>query len=190
MPLIGEQLVEEWLNRLGFFTIRGLRDGVDEIDLLGIRSANNGIEGWHVEVQISFRPVAYVTKLTKERARSLGKGRTSAWTRPPDVLSESVDFWVENKFRAKDKANARNRAWPGVDWRFVLVHGVVKHEDELAEIQKHGIVTIPLHQALTESFAGEHRIHLGASGADFADVISYYESQKSGANFASPRLGG
>jgi len=30
-------LVEEWLNREGFFTIRGVKHGVDEMDLLAIK---------------------------------------------------------------------------------------------------------------------------------------------------------
>ena len=31
MALLAESLVEEWLNRAGYFTIRGLKHGVDEI---------------------------------------------------------------------------------------------------------------------------------------------------------------
>ena len=178
MPLMAEQLVEEWLNRQGFFTIRGIREGVGEIALLGIRFGKDKVEGWHVEAQVSFRPVSYVTKLTKERARSLGKGRTSAWARPPEVFSECVDDWVENKFKAKGKAEIRNRAWPGINWRFVFIHGVVKYENELLEIQKHGIEVISLHQVLTEICFGERRVHLGAAGADFAEIVSYYEKHK------------
>jgi hypothetical protein len=54
-----ETLVDEWLNRQGFLTIRGIKDsGVDEIDLLGVRPRpTGGLEAWHVEAQISFRPV-------------------------------------------------------------------------------------------------------------------------------------
>lgn len=36
MALLAEELVEEWLNRNGFFTIRGIKLGVQEIDLLAI----------------------------------------------------------------------------------------------------------------------------------------------------------
>ena len=73
MSLLAETLVDEWLNRQGFFTVRGIKRGVDEIDLLGIRHVESGIEGWHVEVQVSFRPVAYVSKLTKDLASKHGK---------------------------------------------------------------------------------------------------------------------
>ena len=37
MALLAESLVDEWLNRQGFFTIRGIKHGVGEIDLLGVR---------------------------------------------------------------------------------------------------------------------------------------------------------
>ena len=37
MSLLGEEVVEEWLNRNGYFTIRGIKVGVDEIDILAIR---------------------------------------------------------------------------------------------------------------------------------------------------------
>jgi len=36
--LLAESLVDEWLNRQGFFTIRGVKHGVGEIDLLAIRA--------------------------------------------------------------------------------------------------------------------------------------------------------
>ena len=41
MALLAEQLVDEWLNRKGFFTVRGIKEGVDEIDLLGVRPSKS-----------------------------------------------------------------------------------------------------------------------------------------------------
>jgi hypothetical protein len=38
MALLAEEIVEEWLNRDGWFTIRGIKIGVDEIDILAIRA--------------------------------------------------------------------------------------------------------------------------------------------------------
>ena len=38
MALLAEEIVEEWLNRQGYFTIRGVKVGVHEIDLLAVRS--------------------------------------------------------------------------------------------------------------------------------------------------------
>src|ERR1017187_8777931 len=113
MAALAETLVDEWPNRKGFFTIRGLKDGVGEIDLLGVRPPATGIEGWHVEVQVSFRPVGYISKLTKELSQSLKKVRSSAWGRETEVLEWCVDGWVRTKFTDRKKALARERAWSG-----------------------------------------------------------------------------
>ena len=50
MSLLSESVVEEWLNRAGYFTIRGMRYGVSEIDLLAVRYTLQGVEGRHIEV--------------------------------------------------------------------------------------------------------------------------------------------
>jgi hypothetical protein len=66
MSLLAESLVEEWLNRNNFFTIRGIKHGVRELDLLGIhRELTGSISGWHVEVQVRFRPIGYIAKITR-----------------------------------------------------------------------------------------------------------------------------
>jgi hypothetical protein len=44
MALLAEELVEEWLNRAGYFTIRGVKLGVHEIDLLAVRPVTGGLE--------------------------------------------------------------------------------------------------------------------------------------------------
>lgn len=53
MALLAEEILEEWPNHLGYFTIRGVRSGVGEIDLLAIRPGDGGIECRHAEVQAS-----------------------------------------------------------------------------------------------------------------------------------------
>jgi hypothetical protein len=58
MALLAEELVEEWLNRNGYFTIRGIKLGVHEIDLLAIRINSGNIEARHIEVQASVHPIS------------------------------------------------------------------------------------------------------------------------------------
>jgi hypothetical protein len=61
MALLAEQLVEEWLNCQGYFTIRGAKLGVQEIDLLAVRPMGKGkLECRQIEVQASVRPVSYI----------------------------------------------------------------------------------------------------------------------------------
>ena len=94
MALLAEQLVDEWLNRQGFFTVRGIKEGVDEIDLLGVRPANDGsgnLDAWHVEVQVSFKPNAYISKLSKAHMEELGvSNKNSAKLREHQLLCRTV----------------------------------------------------------------------------------------------------
>ena len=58
MALVAETLVEEWLNRKGYFTICGIRTGHGEIDLLAasFREPN----ALHVEVTVAVEPIGYI----------------------------------------------------------------------------------------------------------------------------------
>jgi hypothetical protein len=105
MALLAESLVEEWLNRNRFFTIRGIKHGLAEIDLLAIRhEADTSVTGWHVEVQVSFRPVGYIAKLSGDMARALNRARTDASARTPDQIETCASAWVQSKFKADAKA--------------------------------------------------------------------------------------
>jgi hypothetical protein len=65
-----------------FFTMRGLKCGIDEIDILAIRERPDGIERWHVELQVSFRPVGYIG------------GSRSATGRSSDEVTAGVGEWL------------------------------------------------------------------------------------------------
>jgi len=43
MALLAEKIVEEWLNRQGYFTIRGIKMGVHKIDMLAVKWRKNEI---------------------------------------------------------------------------------------------------------------------------------------------------
>lgn len=43
MALLVEKIVEEWLNRQGYFTLRGIKMGVQEIYLLAVKWLGNGV---------------------------------------------------------------------------------------------------------------------------------------------------
>lgn len=87
MSLLAETIVEEWLNRQGYFTMRGIRQGVDEIDILAVRpNVDSSVEGIHVEVQASVRPVSYLTKLDDLCSPNLPKYTTSAAADLVDII--------------------------------------------------------------------------------------------------------
>jgi hypothetical protein len=176
VALLAESLVDEWLNRQGFFTVRGIKHGVEEIDLLAVRQTERGsLEGWHVEVQASFRPVGYISPLLKDHVPSFAKSLSSAKERPYDLLLTCVNAWVNAKFFRPSKRNAFDSAWKGISWKPHFVHGVVKSELELQLIASHGIEVIPLHQVLSglKHAAGKLK---GGAGTDLAEVVEYYNS--------------
>src|SRR5437867_4098752 len=101
MAALAESLVDEWLNRQGFFTVRGIKHGVDEIDLLGVRPGKNQNDAWHVEVQASFRPIGYIGPVTKEIAVEFSASKTSAKKRPIEIVRKCAESWVHRKFGAE-----------------------------------------------------------------------------------------
>ncbi len=174
MSLLAESLVEEWLNRAGFFTIRGARFGVSEMDLLAVRQGAKGQEARHIEAQVSTNPIAYISPLTDAQSKQLGKAKTSAWARPPEVLEVAVSAWIVKKFHAPRKVGARNKAWPGLTWSLEFVHGSVRHPEELELIRAHGIQTHTFY-AVLESLCTEAALtHKGGAGTDIAEMLAYY----------------
>jgi hypothetical protein len=173
MAFLAETLVDEWLNRQGFFTVRGMKDGVAEIDLLGVRPAANGLEAWHVEVQTSFRPIGYIAPLSTEQVTGFAKSRTSAKLRPAEVMEQAVGGWVAKKFTSRRKHQTRDRAWPGLSWRFVFVHALVKDERELSFIAARGVEVVPFHRVLNELRHGLSDIR-GNAGTDVSEIVEYF----------------
>jgi Holliday junction resolvase-like predicted endonuclease len=175
MALVAESLADEWLNRQGFFTIRGVKQGVGEIDLLAVRPRDDGtFIGWHVEVQVSFRPVGYVSKRTREMDVGTGRARTSAKERTPHEIINCAKEWVVNKYRDARKVQVREQLWPGMEWAFHLIHGEVKELQELTAIESQGIRLIPFRQLLTDLCASKEGGFSASAGGDLAEVVRYY----------------
>ncbi|EGQ7859371.1 hypothetical protein CGG80_23250 [Vibrio parahaemolyticus] len=169
MALLAEELVEEWLNRQGYFTIRGIKIGVDEIDLLAIRFTENGQpECRHIEVQASMRPISYISRIPKNLLKP-GQTVTSAAERPESILRAGVQEWVDKKFRKPKKTAVLTKLFPD-KWSSELVHNIVKSDDELRLIAKEGIKLISL-SIIIKQLNSEQFPVKSASGADFADLI-------------------
>jgi hypothetical protein len=100
-------------NRTGYFTIRGVKLGVHEIDLLAIRHGTAGLECRHLEVQASVRPVSYVTRVPKDIQKASGRAASSAKARTDDELRQGIQEWVQKKFDHPAKRALRNRLAPG-----------------------------------------------------------------------------
>jgi hypothetical protein len=175
MALLAEQLVDEWLNRNGFFTLRGIKSGVHEIDLLGVRMSKGRLEGWHVECQVSFRPVSYIGRLSKERQLELGaKSATSAKMRPQHIVKADMDDWVDKKFKTAKKKEMRDLCWKDINWQYKFVHGKVREKAELALIEARGFELISFDKVLKELCEHKPGELFGGAGTDIAEIIRYY----------------
>lgn len=136
MALLDEQLVEEWLNRNGYFTMRGIKVGVDEIDLLALKYIDGVAEYKHVEVQVSYRPIGYIG------------GDTNARKRTADEIKAGVAQWVEKKFTSARKIDKRDQIAPDANWKYTLVHGVLRDETELEYMRELCVETINYREVL------------------------------------------
>ena len=160
MALLDEQLVEEWLNRQNFFTMRGIKSGNDEIDLLAIRPKPEGLECWHVEVQISYRPVNFIG------------GKKNARKRTKNELREGVEQWVAKKFTSPKKAKRRNEILPDAKWRYFLVHAVLKDEAELTIMEELGVELIPYKRVL-EDLRSEKKSKSSSAASGIVEMLNY-----------------
>ena len=137
MALFAEAIVKEWLNRKGYFAIRGVKVGNSEIDLLAV--SPNEPDGLHVEVGVSTDSIGY---LCSSNAKKLS----------PQELEACTASWVLKKYRAKQEKVAlqREALWPGREWSFMLVHGDMKYPQELELISRQGVEVVDIRNVLTE----------------------------------------
>jgi hypothetical protein len=170
MSLLGEEVVEEWLNRNGYFTIRGIKVGVDEIDILAIRPLPDGRhECRHVEVQVSINPISYITKVPVAIRKQTGTGAHNAKKRDTAQLTQGVREWIEAKFNQPRKVELRNRLCSG-SWTRELVVGTVKHEEEISLLKEAGVTIHRLKDILSE-MTEKPGVVKAAVGADLYELM-------------------
>ena len=179
MALLAEEIVEEWLNRQGYFTIRGIRLGVNEVDLVAVKfSEGQEVLCRHIEVQASMRPVSYISKVPKA-ARKTGRAPNSA-ARSEEELVEGVAEWVEGKFFAAKKRALMQTLCNG-DWSSELVINNVKSEKEVGLISERGITIHRLSDIVLELNDSSKCPIKSAAGSDFIDLLQMGANTQQGA---------
>ena len=169
MALLAEEIVEEWLNRQGYFTIRGIRLGVNEVDLVAVKfSEGQEVRCRHIEVQASMRPVSYISKVPKA-ARKTGRAPNSA-ARSEEELVDGVAEWVDGKFFAAKKRALMQTLCNG-DWSSELVINNVKSEKEVGLISDLGITIHRLSDIVLELNDSSKFPIKSAAGSDFIDLL-------------------
>ena len=176
MALLGEEVVEEWLNRKGYFTIRGIKLGVHEIDILAFKPHPNGFqECRHIEVQVSTNPIAYISKVPKKIQIARGIGPDNAKERTVDELKQGIAEWVAKKFDHPKKVELRNRLFPG-EWSRELVANEVKHPKELDLLREAGITILRLKDIVHE-LAETDTLIQAAAGNDLFTLMQLGKEQ-------------
>lgn len=181
MALQAETLVEEWLNKNGYFTIRGIKEKINEIDFLAIKNNGEGLwEYIHCEVQVSTRPVAYISKLTKEQMLKLGvKSKTSVKVRTSENIKDSVKAWVQIRFKSPKKEKMRESILNGVKWEYWFVHGNVKDENELTYIRDEGVRLISIKDILKDLTQNNTLHDFSASSAgELVELLKLLNDEK------------
>ena len=174
MSLLAEEIVEEWLNRKGFFTIRGIKLGVQEIDLLALGYFKNEIICRHVEVQASTSPMGYLVPLPKEIQKASGRGPHNAKTRTEEEIRVGAEEWISKKFHHEKKERLRNKLFSGT-WTLELVIHHMKHEEELKYLEERGIIIHRLDDIIDE-MANTEMLIPRASGSDLLNLIDIGKS--------------
>ncbi|MBC8552415.1 MAG: hypothetical protein ISR58_13185 [Anaerolineales bacterium] len=169
MALLAEEIVEEWLNRNGFFTIRGIKLGVHEIDLLAIGFNDGKILCRHVEVQASIRPVSYICPLPKNIQNATGRSANSAKKRSSAEISKGVEEWIDKKYQHPRKIKLREGLLRD-KWKFEFVVHKVKSEEELKSIEEQGIEIHRLDDIIAE-LSSSKTIVSKASGSDLVELV-------------------
>lgn len=176
MALLGEEVVEEWLNRQGYFTIRGIKLDVHEIDILAFKPHPNGPhECRHIEVQVSTNPISYISEVPKKIQKASGISSNSAKERTVDELKQGIAEWVAKKFDYPKKVELRNQLFPG-KWSRELVVNEVKHPKELDLLQKAGITIIRLKDIVYE-LAETNTLIKAAAGNDLFTLMQLGKEQ-------------
>ncbi|MDP2805096.1 MAG: hypothetical protein Q8O24_04070, partial [Gallionellaceae bacterium] len=124
------------------------------------RLSENAPEFWHVEVQVSYRPIGYIG------------GDSNARKRTDDEIYEGVKQWVEKKFTSEKKIARRNEIQPNAKWRYVLVHGELKDVKELDYMRHLGVELTP-YKAILKDIRDSQNKYSSSIASNIADILQY-----------------
>ena len=130
-------VVGEWLCLKGYFIIRGLKVGLNEIDVLAIKPRDGRIaEAAHYEISISTTPISYL-------------GARSAKRQSEAEIRKSVARFVAKKYTNVNTVKLIERL-VGKQYGRFFVTGNRKHEMEIVALKEHEVKVIPVTQVLAE----------------------------------------
>ena len=134
-----ENIVASWFSSKGYFLIKNLKIGVNEVDILAIRLDSNQKvdDAVHIEVQCSSNPIGYIG------------GSPSAKRRNISEVELGVVAYIEKKFSDK-KIKSVIEKLIGNKYRQMFICGKLKDESTIKYFQKNGIEVVRVWQVFKE----------------------------------------
>ncbi len=130
-------IIGEWLCLKGYFIIKGLKIGLNEIDVLAIKPKDGKIdEAAHYEISISTSPVGYL-------------GARSAKRQSDEQVRKSVARFIAKKYTNEKTVKLIERL-VGKGYTRNFVTGNRKHEMEIIALEEAGINVISVTKILGE----------------------------------------
>ncbi len=158
MAKLAETLVIEYFNRAGYATVQGIKKGYNEWDLLAIRIASGKPEAVHVEVQVSFDPIGFLSA-------------NNAKKRTDEQLEADMEKWFAKKF-ANEKLKTIHEAFYKGNWSNCFVYGEIRDKRELGFLSKRKVKLIPFHDVLdTLCNIRPQKVPFTAEGKDLVEII-------------------
>mgnify|MGYP001594322883 CR=1 FL=1 len=134
-----ENIVANWFNSKGYFLIKNLKVGVNEIDILAIKLNNEQKvdDSIHIEVQCSSKPIGYIG------------GSKSAKKRSASEIKLGVMTYIDKKFNKKKIKNVIEKLI-GNKYRKMFICGRLKDESTIKYFEKNGIEVMRVWQIFKE----------------------------------------
>ncbi len=145
-----ENIVAGWFNSKGYFLIKNLKIGVNEMDILAVKlgddqKVNDAI---HIEVQCSSNPIGYIG------------GTPSAKKRDAIGVEEGVVAYIDKKFNNPKITEVIN-SLIGNNYRKMFICGNLKEEETIKYFEKNGIKVMRVWQIFKELKANEGEYKTG-----------------------------
>lgn len=138
-----------------------------ETDILAIRYQQPAVEGLHIEVQTSFRPVAF-----------LSNGNAGAGSRTDQQVQQEMQVWIHKKYLSATKAALRQSVWPAIMWKYVFVHAVLRDSRELESLRQAGIELLPFEDVLRDiTLPTKKRGFTASAGGDVSEILRFYRDR-------------
>ncbi|MBI2049856.1 MAG: hypothetical protein HYT35_00135 [Candidatus Staskawiczbacteria bacterium] len=161
-----ENIVANWFNSKGYFLIKNLKIGVNEIDILAVKLNNDQKVGdaIHIEIQCSSNPIGYIG------------GSSSAKRRNVSEIKLGVASYIDRKFNNKKIRNVIERLI-GNKYRKMFICGKLKYENTIKYFEKDGIEVMRVWQIFKETKTNKGKYKTG-EGNRYHQLL-YLNDQKS-----------